>query len=105
MKSTYIIDETEILAAKADERAINETVELAKKATRFDSLELPDDLARKMKLLKLSLTLATPADPKQSEELTRIVASMEGTYGKGKFCPSGKSECLDLERPHALDGQ
>jgi peptidyl-dipeptidase A len=54
-------------------------------------------VARKMKLLKLSLTLATPADPKESEELTRIVASMEGTYGKGKYCPAGKSECMDLE--------
>jgi peptidyl-dipeptidase A len=97
VKSTYITDDTEVLSAKADERSINETVELAKKATRFDSLKLPDDVARKMKLLKLSLTLATPADPKESEELTRIVASMEGTYGKGKYCPAGKSECLDLE--------
>ena len=50
-----------------------------------------------MKLLKLSLTLATPAEPKESEELTRIAASMEGTYGKGKYCPPGKDKCLDLE--------
>src|SRR5580658_5755068 len=97
VKATYITDDTEILAAKADELSINETVALAKKATRFDSLKLPEDVARKMKLLKLSLTLATPADPKESEELTRIVASMEGTYGKGKYCPAGKSECMDLE--------
>jgi peptidyl-dipeptidase A len=101
VKSTYITDDTEALAAKADERAINATVDLAKKSTRFDALKLPDDVARKMKLLKLSLTLATPADPKESEELTRIAASMEGTYGKGKYCPpgasAGKNECLDLE--------
>ena len=50
-----------------------------------------------MKLLKLSLTLATPADPKESEELTQIVSSMEGTYGKGKWCPPGKDKCLDIE--------
>jgi peptidyl-dipeptidase A len=97
VKSTYITDDTEALAAKADERLINLTVDLAKKSTRFDSLKLPEDVARKMKLLKLSLTLATPADAKESEELTRIAASMEGTYGKGKYCPPGKSECLDLE--------
>ncbi|MGA2581437.1 MAG: M2 family metallopeptidase, partial [Bryobacteraceae bacterium] len=82
VKSTYITDDTEALAAKADERLINLTVDLAKKSTRFDSLKLPEDVARKMKLLKLSLTLATPADAKESEELTRIAASMEGTYGK-----------------------
>jgi peptidyl-dipeptidase A len=97
IKSTYITGDTEIVAAKSDEQFINEAVELAKKSTRFDSLPLPEGVARKIKLLKLSLTLATPADPKQSEELTRIVASMEGTYGKGKYCPAGTSQCLDLE--------
>ncbi len=97
VKSTFITDDTEILSAKADERAIAATVDFAKKSTRFDHLKLPEDVARKMKLLKLSLTLATPADPQESEELTRIVASMEGTYGKGKYCPAGKDKCLDLE--------
>ena len=97
VKSTFITDDTEALAAKADERLINATVELAKQSRRFDSLQLPAELDRKIKLLKLSLTLATPADPKESEELTRIAAAMEGTYGKGKYCPPGKSECLDLE--------
>ena len=53
--------------------------------------------ARKIKLLKLSLTLATPSDPKESEELTRIVSGMEGAYGKGKYCPNGTQSCLDLE--------
>ena len=39
VKATYITEDTEVLAAKADERAINATVELAKQATRFDQLE------------------------------------------------------------------
>jgi peptidyl-dipeptidase A len=97
VKSTYITDDTEILAAKADERAIATQVELAKQATRFDHLKLPADLARKMLLLKVSLVLATPADPKESAELTDITSRMEGTYGKGKWCPPGKDKCLDIE--------
>jgi peptidyl-dipeptidase A len=97
VKATYITEDTEALSAKADERAINATVELAKQSTRFDRLKLPDDLARKMKLLKVSLTLATPSDPKESAELTQIASSMEGTYGKGKWCPPGKGKCLDIE--------
>src|SRR5262249_6506952 len=97
VKSTYITDDTELLAAKLDERAIAATVEYAKHATRFDGLKLDPVTARKLKLLKLSLTLATPSDPKESEELTRIVASIEGTYGKGKYCPSGPESCKDLE--------
>ncbi len=97
VKSTYITDDTETLAARADEKAINAGVVLAKEAAKFDGVALPEDMARKMKLLKLSLTLATPADPKESEELTRIVTGMEGTYGKGKYCAQGQPKCLDLE--------
>jgi peptidyl-dipeptidase A len=97
VQSTFITDDTEILAAQANERQISAAVVYAKQATRFDGVKLPDDLARKMKLLKLSLTLATPSDPKESEELTRITAAMEGAYGKGKYCPPGKDKCLDLE--------
>jgi peptidyl-dipeptidase A len=97
VKLTYITDDTEILAAKADERTIAAQVELAKQATRFDQLKLPADVARKMLLLKVSLVLATPADPKQSAELTDITSRMEGTYGKGKWCPPGKDKCLDIE--------
>ncbi len=95
VKSTYITDDTEILAAQADQRVIDATVALVKESKRFDGLTLPPDLARKLKLLRLSLTVAAPADPKESEELTRILSGMEGTYGKGKYCPGAK--CLDLE--------
>ena len=96
VKSTFITDDTEILAARANQRSISSTIALAKASTRFDRLALPEDMARKLKLLKLSLTLPTPSHPAESEELTRIAASMEGTYGKGKYCPSGGRECLDL---------
>jgi peptidyl-dipeptidase A len=97
VKSTYITDDTEILAAKLDERAISAAVEFAKQSTRFDGIKLDPVTARKIRLLKLSLTLATPSDPKEAEELTRIVAGLEGTYGKGKYCPGGPETCQDLE--------
>lgn len=97
VKSTYITYDTEILAAKADERAIHTQVDLAKRSVRYDGLKLPNDVARKIHLLKTGLVLATPSDPKESAELTGIVSSMEGTYGKGKWCPEGKDKCLDIE--------
>jgi peptidyl-dipeptidase A len=97
IKSTYIIDDSETVAALLDEWSINATVEYAKQSTRFDGLKLDPVTERKIKLLKLSLTLATPSDPKESEELTRIAAAMEGTYGKGKYCPNGPQSCKDLE--------
>lgn len=97
VQSTYITEDTEILAAQANERAIAATVAFAKRAKRFEKLKLPADLERKLRLLTLSLTLAAPANPKESEEVTRLVSSMEGTYGKGKYCPEGKEQCLTLE--------
>ncbi|MEP7132030.1 MAG: M2 family metallopeptidase [Acidobacteriota bacterium] len=97
VQSTYITDDTEILAARANERVITASAVYAKKAARYDGARLPEDVARKIRLLKNSLTLAAPSDPKESEELTRIVASLEGAYGKGKYCPNGTDKCLDLE--------
>jgi peptidyl-dipeptidase A len=98
VKSNFITEDTELVAAREDERAIAATVDLTKRATRFDKLQLPPELARKFKLLKVALTMATPADPKEAAELTQIVSSMEGTYGRGKYCPGGdQSKCLDLE--------
>src|SRR5712692_10710093 len=97
VQATYIPDDTEILAAQATERQIAATAAFAKQAARFDRVKLPEELARKMKLLKVNLTLASPENPKESQELTRITAAMEGMYGKGKYCPEGKQKCLDLE--------
>ena len=96
VKSTYITDDTETLAAQFADKSIAAGVAYAKQATRFDDLKLPEETARKLRLLKLSLTLAAPSDPAESAELTRIVTAMEGTYGKGKYCPE-KDRCLDLE--------
>src|SRR5579864_4450764 len=66
VKSTYITGDTEMLAAKADEQQIAATMQLAKESTRFNNLKMPDALAREFKLLRLSLTLAAPSDPKES---------------------------------------
>jgi peptidyl-dipeptidase A len=98
IQSTYITQDTEALAA--NERLIQAGVELAKQARQFEQLALPPELDRKRKLLKLSLTLAAPADPKESEEVTQIATRMEGVYGRGKYCrekaPPGQEACLDI---------
>ncbi len=96
VQATYITHDTELLAAAASERLISATVRFAKEAKRFDGLKLPPDLARKMKLLKLSLTMAAPSDPAKSAELTRLATGLESAYGKGKYCPE-PGRCLDLQ--------
>src|SRR6267142_771529 len=97
VKSTYITDDTETLSAEANRDLIATTTELAEQSRRFEGLDLAPDVARKIKLLKLSLTLPAPKNENERNELTKIATSMEGAYGKGKYCPDGdKGKCLSL---------
>src|SRR5262249_31189203 len=97
VKSTFITDDTEAIAAEANEQLIAATTELAEQSRKYESLDLSPEAKRKFKLLKLSLTLPAPKDPAERSELTKLAASMEGDYGKGKYCPEGdKGKCLSL---------
>jgi len=97
VQATYITDDTETIAAEAREAGIAATTEMALAARRFDSLALPPDVARQLRLIKLSLVLPAPADPALRSELTQIASALEGMYGKGKYCPAGKEgACQDL---------
>ncbi len=96
VQTNFITMDTETLAAQANEATIETTMRLAREATRFDALPLPDDVARRLALLKMALTLPAPSDPAKRSELTQIAAELEGMYGRGKYCPEGGAECLDL---------
>jgi peptidyl-dipeptidase A len=64
IQETYITDDTELLSAKENERLIARTTELIDESKRFDGLQLPPELARKFKLMRLGLTLPAPKDAK-----------------------------------------
>jgi len=97
VKSTFITNDTEAMSADANKDLIAATTELAEQAHRFEGLALSPEVQRKIRLLRLSLTLPAPKDPKERDELTKIAAAMEGDYGKGKYCPDGdKGKCLSL---------
>ncbi|HEX8617478.1 MAG TPA: M2 family metallopeptidase, partial [Thermoanaerobaculia bacterium] len=98
VQSTYITPDTQALAARANEMLINAGVELAKSAARFDQVEVPYDVRRKLETIKLSLTSPGPADPALTAEMTRLASELEAAYGAGKYCPPGKTgdACLDV---------
>ena len=110
VQSTYITPDTEVLNAQANEQLVNAVTKYAKAARRFDKVALPPLERRELQVLKNSITVSAPPDPKDAEELTRLLASMEGAYGSGKYCPpsapgaarSGTAEapgdCLDIEK-------
>jgi peptidyl-dipeptidase A len=98
VQSTYITHDTQLLAARENEKLINAGVELAKRAARFDRLELPYDTRRKLEIIKLALTSPGPSDPALTAEMARLASELEADYGVGKYCPPGKSgdDCLDV---------
>ncbi len=97
VQQNFITDDTEVIAADADQQFSALTTDLAKQAHRYDGLQLSADVARKMLLLKLAVTLPPPSDAKEQTELARILASLQGDYGKGKWCPDGtQGKCLDV---------
>src|SRR5258708_6984914 len=72
VKSTFITDDTEAMAGKANEKLIAETARLVNESQRLAGLKLPADVARKFLLLRLGLTVAAPSNPKETAELSRI---------------------------------
>lgn len=99
VQQNFITVDTEALNARATQAFSEAVATFARDATRFDGLTLAEDERRQLNLLRLSLTLAVPSDPKLSEELTTIAARMDGTYGRGKYCPdpARPDDCLDIE--------
>lgn len=93
--ANFITQDTEALSALAGERSISAAVRYAKEAAKFDEAKQTPEVARKLRILKTGLTLAAPADPKESLEVTQLQTKIEGMYGKGRFERNGKTLNID----------
>jgi peptidyl-dipeptidase A len=87
VQETYITEDTEALAASANEEVLATTTALVNDAKRFQAASLTPVLQRKFTLLKLALTSPAPNNPAERRELAQIGTWLDGTYGKGKYCP------------------
>jgi peptidyl-dipeptidase A len=100
VQETYITQDTEALASRANQVYMSQITDYAKQAVKLEPSAADASDKRQLMLLRNSQTMAAPADPKEAEELSRLVTSMDSTYGKGKYCPDGEStedKCLDIE--------
>lgn len=106
IKNTYITDDSERMAAAANEELLGYMSAAVRASARFVKTKLDSDTQRKMHLLRVSAPLAAPSDPLKRLELTTLGAKLEGMYGKAKAClPShgGKPrKCLDVEELNVL---
>jgi peptidyl-dipeptidase A len=95
----FITVDTEAMDARATQAIADASSRFAKEAVRFDKIDVPPEQRRQLDLLKVSLVLATPSDPKEAEELTTLVSAMRGEYGRGKWCrDAAKSDsCMNID--------
>ena len=99
-QETYITPDTEAIAARANESLINAVTGFARRAATFNAQTATPVQQRQLMVLKNSLTMASPSEPKESAELAQLVTSMNAAYGRGKYCPPGEGSsetCVDVE--------
>ncbi len=100
VQNTFITVDTQGMAAAAESEFAAAITELALEARRFERLALPAENARKLKLLRLQLAAPAPDNPVERDELSNLRSSLQGEYGKGRYCrnESGQNRCLDIDQ-------
>lgn len=86
LSSTYINDDSQLLAAKGNERYLTQLNSWIEQAKKFEGQKMSPETARAIQLLKLATAMPAPKDPAKLAELTQIATKMEGTYGAGSYC-------------------
>ena len=99
VNANFITFDTDWLNSRMTERYTKLGVELAEEAARYKDLDLPPDVARKIKLLRLGLVLPAPkGDDAATKELAEITTELQSAYGKGKYCPGADTHLKAYER-------
>jgi len=94
VQANFITEDTNAIVAEADEAYTLLGVKLANDTKRFEGVELPAELRRKMNILKGGLTLPAPDDAAKTAELAKIKANLDATYGTGKVEMEGETLSL-----------
>jgi peptidyl-dipeptidase A len=97
MSATHISEDTQALAAKANERWLTQLNAWIEQARRFEGQQMSPQTARAITLLKLSTAMPAPKDPQKLAELTRIATKLEGAYGAGEYC-KGEGEARECRQ-------
>ncbi|MDR7136383.1 peptidyl-dipeptidase A [Lysobacter niastensis] len=86
LSSTYINDDSQLIAAKSNERYLAQLNSWIEQAGKYEGQQMSPQTARAIQLLKLATAMPAPKDPAKLAELTKIATGMEGMYGSGSYC-------------------
>ena len=85
VNSTYINYDTNWLRTKSRAEGTERGVRFANEAKRFNDLDLPDELRRKIDLIKLGVNLPAPEREGAADALAELSTRMSATYATGKI--------------------
>jgi peptidyl-dipeptidase A len=85
VNSTYINYDTNWLRTKSRAEGTERGVRFANEAKRFNELDLPDELRRKIDLIKLRVNLPAPEREGAADALAELSTRMSATYATGKI--------------------
>lgn len=96
--ATYINDDTQLLSAKASERALAVQSEILAQTERYRGQSFDPATERALYVLRVNNTVLPPKDPQLQSELAGLAAKLEAAYGAGKDCrdPKDPASCRDL---------
>jgi len=94
-RATNITFDTMWLESRINAEYTELQVELANGAARFNDVEVPADVRRKLNLLRQSIVLPAPNRPGAASELADITTRLDSTYATGKFDYKGEQITLD----------
>lgn len=95
VRATNITYDTMWLEAKANAEYTELSVKLANEAARFNDVEVPFDVRRKLNILTQGIVLPAPNKPGAATELAEITTRLDSTYATGKFEYEGEMITLD----------
>ncbi len=94
-RATNITFDTMWLESKVNAEFTETQVRLANQAATFNEVQVPEDVRRKLNLLKLAIVLPAPTRAGAATELADITTRLDSTYATGKFEFEGKTITLD----------
>ena len=96
ISSNFITYDSQKIVADFGKRYSLMSVQRANEAATFDDLDLPEDMRRKLDLIKGGFVMPAPLDETLAGELANIESELGAMYGSGTHCFS-ENDCYDLE--------
>lgn len=85
INANFVTFDTNSLVADASAVGSKLSTRLSNEAKRFNDVDLPEDMRRKVDMLKRGSNFPAPNRDGAADELAKIMAGLDGTYATGEF--------------------